>query len=263
MDADRLVQARGGGYRSLHDLWRRTGLGPAALETLAKADAFGSLGLDRRRALWQLHALEDGQLPLFDLEEPTTAQGWPAHIPAADLAAPLPAMTLGEQVVEDYGATGLSLRAHPLKLLRPRLQPLKIVPSAALARARNNGRVKVAGLVLVRQRPGTASGVIFMTLEDETGVTNIVVWPKVFEQFRRVVLGARLLAVDGKLQREGLVIHVIAERVLDLSHLLGELGDENGGEGDAWGRAVARADEVKRATTGDQRLMRLRSRDFH
>ena len=258
-DADRLTTTRGAGFRSLHDLWRRTGLGPAALETLAKADAFGSLGLDRRRALWQIHALDEGQLPLFDVEEPPANLGWPAHIPVEDLTAPLPAMTLGEQVVEDYGITGMSLRAHPLKLLRHRLHSLKIVPSSALKDARNNGRIKVAGLVLVRQRPGTASGVIFMTLEDETGVANIVVWPKVFERFRRIVLGSRLIAVDGTLQREGLVIHVIAERVLDLSHLLNELGEENGD----WDRAIARADEVKRATTGDQRLMRLRSRDFH
>jgi DNA polymerase III alpha subunit len=168
-------------------------------------------------------------------------------------------MSLGEHVVEDYTAFGLSLRAHPLKLLRHRLQPLKIVQSRDLAAARNNGRIKVAGLVLVRQRPGTASGVIFMTLEDETGVANIVVWPKVFEEFRRVVLTGRLLAVEGKLQREGLVIHVIAEKVVDLSHLLNGLSGEDG----QWERAVANADEVKRAVTGDQRLMRLKSRDFH
>jgi len=259
-DMERLLAARGNGYRSLHDVWRRSGLGPAALETLAKADAFGSLGLDRRRALWQIHALGEGQLPLFDLDLAAAPDsGWPSHIPAEDLGAPLPGMSLGEHVVEDYTALGLSLRAHPLKLLRHRLQPLKIVQSRDLAEARNNGRIKVAGLVLVRQRPGTASGVIFMTLEDETGVANIVVWPKVFEEFRRVVLTGRLLAVEGKLQREGLVIHVIAEKVIDLSHLLNGLSGEDG----QWDRAVANADEVKRAITGDQRLMRLKSRDFH
>jgi error-prone DNA polymerase len=259
-DMERLLAARGNGYRSLHDVWRRSGLGPAALETLAKADAFGSLGLDRRRALWQIHALGEGQLPLFDLDLAAAPDsGWPSHIPAEDLGAPLPGMSLGEHVVEDYTALGLSLRAHPLKLLRHRLQPLKIVQSRDLAEARNNGRIKVAGLVLVRQRPSTASGVIFMTLEDETGVANIVVWPKVFEEFRRVVLTGRLLAVEGKLQREGLVIHVIAEKVIDLSHLLNGLSGEDG----QWDRAVANADEVKRAITGDQRLMRLKSRDFH
>ncbi len=259
-DIAKLLEARGPGYHSLHHLWRKSGLGPAALETLAKADAFGSLGLDRRRALWQIHALGEGQLPLFDTEEATPpARDWPSHIPVEDLTAPLPIMSLGQHVVEDYTSVGLSLRAHPLKLLRHRLQPLKVVQSKDLATARNNGRIRVAGLVLVRQRPGTASGVIFMTLEDETGVANIVVWPKVFEDNRRTVLTSRLIAIDGKLQREGLVIHVIAERVLDLSHMLSELGQEDG----KWDRAVAHADEVKRAVTGDQRLMRLRSRDFH
>ncbi len=259
-DIEQLLKARGTGYRSLHELWRRSGLGPAALETLAKADAFGSLGLDRRRALWQIHALGEGQLPLFDLDLAAAPDaGWPSHIPVEDLSAPLPDMSLGEHVVEDYTALGLSLRAHPLKLLRHRLQPLKVVPSRDLANAPNNGRLRVAGLVLVRQRPGTASGVIFMTLEDETGVANIVVWPKVFEEFRRVVLTSRLIGIEGKLQREGLVIHVIAEKAVDLSHLLNDLGQEDGN----WDRAIANADEVKRAVTGDQRLMRLRSRDFH
>ena len=259
-DADDLTRARDIGFRSLHELWRKSRLGPAALETLAKADAFGSLGLDRRRALWQIHALDEGQLPLFDAEDASPGDhGWPSHIPPDDLTAPLPEMTAGEQVLEDYHSLGLSLRAHPLKLLRHRLQPLKVAPNQRLADAQNNGRIKVAGLVLVRQRPGTASGVIFMTLEDETGIANIVVWPKVFEQFRRTVLTARLIAIEGKLQREGLVVHVIAEQISDLTHLLNDLGREDGN----WSRAIAHADEVKRAVTGDQRLMRLRSRDFH
>ncbi len=259
-DADRLIGARGWGYHSLHELWRRSGLGPAALETLAKADAFGSLLIDRRRALWQIHALDDGQLPLFDPDETSpAAQDWPSHIPAEDLAAPLPAMGLGEQVVEDYESLGFSLRAHPVSLLRAPLDALGISPNRRLSNAANNQRIKVAGLVLVRQRPGTASGVIFMTLEDETGIANIVVWPKVFETFRRIVLTSRLIAIDGTLQREGLVIHVIAERALDLSHLLNGLRQEKAD----WSRAIARADEVKRAVTGDQRLMRLHSRDFH
>jgi error-prone DNA polymerase len=259
-DAQSLIAARGSGYRSLHELWRKSRLGPAALETLAKADAFGSLDLDRRRVLWQIHALGEGQLPLFDGDQAApTEHGWPSHIPVEDLSAPLPEMTVGEHVLEDYHALGLSLRAHPLKLLRHRLQPLKVTANHGLAAAKVDSRVKVAGLVLVRQRPGTASGVIFMTLEDETGVANIVVWPKVFEQFRRTVLTSRLIAIEGKLQREGLVIHVIADRMEDLTHLLDELGQEDG----HWDRAVAHADEVKRAVTGDQRLMRLRSRDFH
>ena len=259
-DAEKLIAARGSGYRSLHELWRKSRLGPAALETLAKADAFGSLDLDRRRALWQIHALGEDELPLFDADQVAPMDhGWPSHIPAEDLNAPLPEMSVGEHVLEDYHALGLSLRAHPLKLLRHRLQPLGATPSRDLTTAKVNARIKVAGLVLVRQRPGTASGVIFMTLEDETGVANIVVWPKVFEQFRRTVLTSRLIAIEGKLQREGLVIHVIADRMEDLTHLLNQLGQEDG----HWDRAIAHADEVKRAVTGDQRLMRLRSRDFH
>ena len=259
-DAQSLIAARGFGYRSLHELWRKSRLGPAALETLAKADAFGSLDLDRRRALWQIHALGEEQLPLFDgeLVDPTE-HGWPSHIPVEDLSARLPEMSMGEHVLEDYHALGLTLRAHPLKLLRHRLQPLKVTPNQNLVTAKVGSRIKVAGLVLVRQRPGTASGVIFMTLEDETGVANIVVWPKVFEQFRRTVLASRLIAIEGKLQREGLVIHVIADRMENFTHLLDELGQKDGN----WDRAVAHADEVKRATTGDQRLMRLKSRDFH
>jgi error-prone DNA polymerase len=257
-DADQLIAARGSGYRTLHELWRRSGLGPAALETLAKADAYGSLFIDRRRALWQIHALDDGQMPLFDTDDVAEA-GWPSHIPADDLAAPLPEMSLGEHVLEDYHAIGMSLRAHPVALLRDRLVRLGITPNRSLVTAKNGERIKVAGLVLVRQRPGTASGVIFMTLEDDGGIANIVVWPKVFESYRRIVLGGRMVAIEGKLQREGLVVHVIADRVMDLTPLLNTLAEEKYDTS----RAIARADEVKRATTGDQRLLRVRSRDFH
>ncbi|HEY3147500.1 MAG TPA: OB-fold nucleic acid binding domain-containing protein, partial [Dongiaceae bacterium] len=257
-DMTRLIAARGAGYRTLHELWRKSGLGPAALETLAKADAYGSLFIDRRRALWQIHALDEGQMPLFDADDVATA-GWPSHIPAEDLAAPLPEMSLGEQVLEDYHAIGMSLRAHPVSLLRGPLDRIGVAPNKTLATARNGERIKVAGLVLVRQRPGTASGVIFMTLEDDGGIANIVVWPKVFETYRRIVLGGRMVAVEGKLQREGLVIHVVADRITDLTPLLHTLNEEK----HDISRIIARADEVKRATTGDQRLLRLRSRDFH
>jgi error-prone DNA polymerase len=259
-DAASLINARGAGYRTLHELWRKSGLGPAALETLAKADAFGSLFIDRRRALWQIHALDNGQMPLFDPDDASpAAQDWPSHIPAEDLAAPLPEMSLGEHVLEDYHAIGLSLRAHPVALLRAPLDRLGVAPNKTLATAKDGTRIKVAGLVLVRQRPGTASGVIFMTLEDDGGIANIVVWPKVFEAYRRIVLGGRMVAIEGKLQREGLVVHVIADRVMDLTPLLHTLNEEK----PDINRVIARADEVKRATTGDQRLLRLRSRDFH
>ena len=258
-DAALLTGARSAGYHTLHDLWRRSGLGPAALETLAKADAYGSLFVDRRRALWQIHALDEGQLPLFDADGSATAdRGWPTHIPAEDLSAPLPEMSLGEQILEDYHTIGFSLRAHPVSLLRERLDRFGITPNKALAAATDGTRIKVTGLVLVRQRPGTASGVIFMTLEDDGGIANIVVWPKVFEAYRRIVLGSRMVAIEGKLQREGLVVHVVADRVTDLSPLLHTLNEEQHDTE----RVIARGDQVKYATSGDQRL-RVRSRDFH
>jgi error-prone DNA polymerase len=258
-DAALLTGARGTGYHTLHDLWRRTRLGPAALETLAKADAYGSLFIDRRRALWQIHALDEGQMPLFDADEGATAdRGWPSHIPVEDLSAPLPEMSLGEQILEDYQTIGFSLRAHPVSLLRAQLDRFGITPNPMLTTATDGTRIKVAGLVLVRQRPGTASGVIFMTLEDEGGIANIVVWPKVFEAYRRIVLGGRMVAIEGKLQREGLVVHIVADRVMDLSPLLRTLTEEPHDTE----RAIARADEIKYGTSGDQRL-RVRSRDFH
>ncbi len=209
--AEALVAARGAGYDSPHALWRRAGLDRAALEALAEADAFGSLGLRRREALWAVRAFTAEPPPLF------AAAG--VEAPAAGPPVALPAMSLGEEVVEDYARLRLSLKAHPLALLRDRLARLGIAPAARLQQ-RHGGRIAVAGLVLVRQRPGSASGVIFMTIEDETGVANVVVWPATFEAHRPVVLGSRLLRVDGRLQREGAVIHVVAERLTDLSALL-------------------------------------------
>ena len=144
----------------------------------------------------------------------------------AEPATVLPRPTLGEEVLEDYTSLRLTLRCHPLALLRSDPALAGVVPAVAL-KERREGRVAVAGLVLVRQRPGTASGVIFATLEDETGVANIVIWPQVFERFRRAVLASSLMRVEGRLQREGDVIHVIAERIADLSTLLHGLGDRD------------------------------------
>src|SRR5260221_14681394 len=142
-------------------------------------------------------------------------------------------MSLGEHVAEDYRAVGFSLKRHPLALLRPELDRRRILPNARLAATSAKTLVKVAGLVLVRQQPGTASGVIFMTLEDETGIANIVVWPRMFERRRRVVLTARLIGVIGKVQSESGVIHVVADELIDLSAHLGALK-----------APVARADEI-------------------
>ena len=214
-DGARLVAERGNGYRDPAGIWRRAGLGVPVLEKLARADAFRSMGLGRREALWAIRALGDKPLPLFEAageaeqgEEPTVV---------------LPEMAIGEEVVEDYSSLRLTLRRHPVDLLRPKLSGA--VQAASLLEAANGARISVAGLVLARQRPGTAKGVIFMTLEDETGTANIIVWPKTFERFRRIVLSARLMRVTGKLQREGIVTHLIADRLEDLSPLLDTLSE--------------------------------------
>jgi error-prone DNA polymerase len=213
----RLVAKRGAGYDSVRDVWLRSGLPPSTIARLADLDGFRSLGLDRRDALWAARGLNrvGGQedLPLFHGGEDRTRE------PDFDL----PPMPLGEHIVEDYRTMGLSLKAHPAALLREELSARRAIKAETLLQLKNGVRTRVAGLVLVRQRPGTASGVIFMTLEDETGIANIVVWPKLFEQFRTEVLGGRLIAVDGPVQSESGVIHVIAERVHDFTPLLAKL----------------------------------------
>jgi error-prone DNA polymerase len=237
-----LMARRGAGYDSVRDVWLRSGLSPSTIERLADLDGFRSLGLDRREALWAARGLNrvGGQedLPLFARDAD------PAKEPDFDL----PSMLLGEHVVEDYRTIGLSLKTHPTALLRDELAVRRVIRSETLPQIRNGERVRVAGLVLVRQRPGTASGVIFMTLEDETGIANIVVWPKLFERYRTEVLGGRLVAVDGPVQSESGVIHVIAERVHDFTPLLAQLSS-HGAEIDPSGPT----DEPKRGGAGDVR----------
>ena len=241
-DMLKLTERRGEAYDSVRDLWLRSGLSSTVLERLADADAFRSLGLDRRQALWAVRALDrvgdQDDLPLF------------ASRPGRDMEpdARLPPMPLGAHVVEDYRRLSLSLKAHPASFLRARLSARGILCSEALRSVKNGERVTVAGLVLVRQRPGTAAGVIFMTLEDETGVANIIVWPKIFERLRAIVLGARFVAVTGKLQSEQGVIHIVAERMNDLTPMLGllsEAGPTIGG--------LARADEAHRTEPTETR----------
>ncbi len=230
-----LTKQRGQAYDSVRDLWLRSGLSSTVLEKLADADAFRSLGLDRRQALWAVRGLDrvgdQDDLPLFASR--------PGRETEPD--ARLPPMPLGAHVVEDYRRLSLSLKAHPASFMRARLSARGILRSEALSSVKNGERVTVAGLVLVRQRPGTASGVIFMTLEDETGVANIIVWPKVFERLRAIVLGARFIAVTGKLQSEQGVIHIVAERMNDLTPMLGLLSEAGQTIG-----ALAHADEVRR-----------------
>ena len=260
VDARRLVAARADGYASPRALWHRAGLAPAVLEQLARADAFTSLGLDRRVALWAIKGLGPAPLPLFAAADRAGA----GRAEAREPAVVLPAMPAGEQVANDYATLRLSLKAHPLAFLRTRLAAEGVVSCDRLASLPAGRRVTVAGLVLVRQRPGSAKGVIFATLEDETGHANAIIWPSVFETYRRVVLGARLLAVTGRLQREGIVIHVVAERLSDLS---ARLADLDGAAGPV--PPLARADEVKHRTP-DPVIRRpapprthYPSRDFH
>ena len=244
----RLVARRGAGYRDLADLRRRAGVSAAALDRLARADAFGALELDRRGALWHAIGLdrtgrELDLPPLFAWAEGRTAPAEPGVV--------LPRMTLGQEVAEDYASLRLTLRRHPLALLRPWLDR-RVVKAERLAAIDDGRRVEVAGLVLVRQRPGTASGVIFITIEDESGVANLVVWPAVFERFRRIVLGAQLMAVRGKVQKEGLVIHIVAETLIDRTDLLRRLAEADHGIE----APVARADRVKPPGDSGQRRRR-------
>ncbi|HEV3177785.1 MAG TPA: error-prone DNA polymerase, partial [Stellaceae bacterium] len=217
-DADVLTSARGPGYRSAVDLAARSGLGRSLLTRLAEADAFRSLALDRRRALWAVKGLREEGLPLFARLTPEQRQG-------SEPPVPLPEMRLGEHIVSDYAFLELSLKCHPMALLRQSFTRDGVVRAAELATIEPGKLVTVAGLVLVRQRPGSASGVVFVTLEDETGIANLVVWPDTFERFRAELMGATLMSCQGRLQREGLVIHVVADRLTDLSRRLARLND--------------------------------------
>jgi error-prone DNA polymerase len=235
-------------FSDMRDVWRRSGLKRATIEKLAAADAFRSLGLDRRQALWEVRGLpKEMPLPLFD------------HADAAETGtepdAALPAMPLSEHVVNDYRTLRLSLKAHPMSFLRARVTQTGIAACADLRACRDGSRVSVAGVILVRQRPGSAQGVVFMTIEDETGVANAVIWPKVLERERIVVMGARLVVVHGRIQRHEDIIHVVAERLDDRSDWLRLLTED----GEALSIALANADHVKH-TGGEDTRERLRER---
>jgi error-prone DNA polymerase len=213
-------------FQSVDDLWRRAGVPSASLVKLAEADAFQpALKLARRDALWAIEALRDEPLPLFA----AAAAREQAVIPEAiEPAVELKPMTQGREVVEDYGHVGLSLREHPLTFLRKDLAKRRIVTCEEAMNARDGKWLEAAGLVLVRQRPGSAKGVMFITIEDETGIANLVVWVKTFEKYRRVVLGAGMVGVYGKIQREGQVVHLVAHRLTDLAVELASVGDRDG-----------------------------------
>ncbi|MEP6749337.1 MAG: error-prone DNA polymerase [Bacteroidota bacterium] len=208
-----LVAARQQPFTSMPAL-RDIGISQAALEKLGDADAFRSMGLDGRQALWEINALNDRPIALFNGQ---------SSADQSEKNIVLPEMTASEQVVQDYAATSLSLKAHPVSFVREKLQLLHIISAKELAAGNDGDRVKVAGLVLVRQRPGTAKGVCFITIEDESGYANLVVFPTLFDKYRKPILQSRLLMVEGKLQREGEVIHVIVEACYDLSKMLRHL----------------------------------------
>jgi error-prone DNA polymerase len=257
--ADQLVAARP--YDSLEALARRARLPPRALRLLADADACGSLGLDRRSAAWEALRTPEAELPLF------AASG--ARELGAEPDADLPLLTPGEQVAADYQTIRLSLKNHPMALIRPAFSAEKVLTAAEFGAARNGRRVKVAGVVLVRQRPGNGNA-IFLTLEDETGVANVVIWARLFEIYRRPIMAARLMLIEGEVQRspEG-VVHLMASRVHDRSRALDLLSATHDGR-----PAPERADEfihpdqpsthhVRRG--GHPRDVRIlpKSRDFH
>lgn len=208
-DMNVLVDNRGEGYRTIDEL-RKAGVPDAALELLADADSFGSIGSDRRKALWDV-STQDHPLSL-NIEQQVHADN--------EKNISLPEMTLGEHVIQDYASMALSLKAHPVSFVRDDLNSLRVLSAAQLTAAQDGDLVKVAGLILVRQRPGTASGICFITLEDETGTMNLVVFQKLFDAYRKEIIQSKLLLVEGKLQKEGEVIHVIVKRCFNASGML-------------------------------------------
>lgn len=209
-DMQILIAARDSGFNHIVQLLD-AGVPLSALEHLADADAFRSIGLDRRKALWEIASLSDHLTGLFaGLQADNTIEK----------TIELPEMNLAEHVIEDYRTISLSLKAHPVSFARDKLAMLKVITTAELANCENGMFVRVAGLVLVRQRPGTASGICFITIEDETGTSNLVVFKNLFHQYRKEIVHCRLLMVDGKVQKEGEVIHVVVRKCYDLSGLL-------------------------------------------
>jgi len=217
---DRLVAGRTRPYCSVEELRSRGRVPVHAIDRLAEADAFRSLGLDRREALWDSRALKPAlDLPLFvaadardEGEEVETAR--------------LPVMPLSEHVVSDYQTVRLSLKAHPMQFLRDHYAARGFLTAEQLKGTRDGKRMSLAGLVLIRQRPGSAKGACFITLEDETGIANLVVWPDVFDSQRRIVMGARLMVVHGIVQRDEDIIHLVARKLEDGTHMLRHLSDD-------------------------------------
>ncbi|MEO9970959.1 MAG: error-prone DNA polymerase [Hyphomonadaceae bacterium] len=235
-DMEKLMQARASGYETPDALRRRAGLNRRTLELLAAADAFGSMQMDRREALWAVRGEATGaSLPLFAALD-VAEQG-------AELPQPLPQMPASEHVLQDYQTTRLSLKAHPLSFLRERYRGFGLSTLAEATSARNGARVRSTGVVLIRQKPGSAKGVFFVTLEDETGIANLVVWPRIGEIYRPVLMSARILLFNGRIQRADNVTHIVVEQLIDRTHDLDLLAEANGQ--DPLGHVLAPADHSK------------------
>ncbi|TXJ29039.1 MAG: DNA polymerase III subunit alpha [Chitinophagaceae bacterium] len=243
-DMQLLVAARSRSFTAVTQL-KNAGVSQAGLEKLADADAFRSIGLDRRQASWEIAALHDIPVGIF--------KGQPSETFSENIQ--LPAMSLPEHVIHDYATAALSLKAHPVSFVREKLSLLHVIPTNNLSSLADGTVVKVAGLVLVRQRPGTASGICFITIEDETGIANLVVFQKLFDQYRKEILSSQLLMVTGKLQKEGEVIHVVVQDCHNLSKLLKELNTT--GQPVSAVQTTSRADE--KDDTADTRIKQNKS----
>lgn len=264
-------------FSSIEDLRRRAGISVTALERLADADAYGSLRVNRRNALWTIRSLADEVMPLFAAADERDRTIRPETV---EPMVELPSMKEGREVVEDYRSKGLTLRRHPLAFLRQELVERRILSCADLRHVSDGRRVTVAGLVLVRQKPGSAKGVTFMTIEDETDVANIVIWSALFEKQRRLILSSGMIGCRGRLQREGEVIHLIAEHFVNLSDLMRSIGDrdepphvshmrgEEAGPG-AWGmlRESSEGPDPRISTREpdpiNRPVLQVKSRNFH
>jgi error-prone DNA polymerase len=269
-----IVAARGPApYESVEEVWRRAGTPRVAIERLTEADAFHCVAENRRQGLWKVKGLGEAPLPLFAAADAREDQFSPEGLEPAVSLRP---MSDGREVVEDYRAFQLSLRAHPVSFLRNQLDSMGIVRCADLATIRDGRNIEVAGVILVRQRPGSAKGVLFVTIEDETGVANGILWPDRFETYRRPVMSASMIAMRGRLQKEGEVIHVICDRIVDHEEMLRSIGRMD------FAVAPGRGDGAKNGSGPDPRdpgfprgrtlsapdfdrrdLIPIRSHDFH
>ncbi|MDQ6482142.1 error-prone DNA polymerase [Dyadobacter sp. LHD-138] len=245
-DIEALVSARQSAYTSIPAL-RDAGVSQTVLEKLADADAFRSMGMDRRQAMWEASALSDRPMGLFLGHQAQSA---------FEKDVELPKMNAVEHVVQDYASMALSLKAHPVSFVRKPLEAQHVTCNKDLNALNDGAIVRVAGLVLVRQRPGTASGICFITIEDETGIANLVVFKKLFDRYRKEIMRSTLLMVEGKLQREGEVTHVVVRRCYDMSGLLREMNAAE--DADDLVQALSRADE-KDESVSDRRSKKVQA----